>query len=115
MRFIIDAQLPESICECFVNCNCLHTKHLKRGNRTRDSLINELSFREKRAVITKDSDFYYSYLASQRPWKLVLVKLGNMRLQNLMNYFETNAGNITTLLENHSFIIIEPKKIRIME
>ena len=64
MNFIIDAQLPESLCEYFPDC--IHTSKLKRGNQSRDSSINEGSIRENRVVITKDTDFYYSYITSQK-------------------------------------------------
>lgn len=115
MNLIVDAQLPESICEFFTDCNCLHTKQLKKGNLTKDSFINELSVKEKCAVITKDSDFYYSYITSKKPYKLVLVKLGNLRLSELKDYFKSNAGKIMALLRNHSFIILEKSRIRILE
>ncbi|MFW5944917.1 MAG: DUF5615 family PIN-like protein, partial [Bacteroidota bacterium] len=59
MNFIIDAQLPASLCEYFHDCDCIHTSKLKEGNQSRDSSINEQSIKEKRAVITKDTDFYY--------------------------------------------------------
>ncbi len=67
MKILIDAHLPVSICDFFIDCDCIHTNHLKNGNLTKDTFINELSIQEKRAVITKDSDFYYSYIASEKP------------------------------------------------
>ena len=114
MNLIVDAQLPESICEYFADCNCVHTKQLKQGNLTKDSFINELSVKEKCAVITKDTDFYYSYIAYKKPYKLVLVKLGNLRLLELKNYFKSNAKNIKIILEKHSFIILEKPVLQAM-
>ena len=35
---------------------------------------------EMRVVVTKDTDFYYSHLLHGRPWKLVLVCIGNLGL-----------------------------------
>jgi hypothetical protein len=37
-----------------------------------------------------------------------------MRLGDLKKYFERNAATITKLLEQNSFIILEPDKIRIV-
>ena len=54
-------------------------------------------------------------LASFFKDKLVLVKLGNMRLKDLKSYFEQNARQIITLMQEHSFIILEPERIRILE
>jgi len=115
MKILIDAHLPATICQFFKNCDCKHTKTLLKGNQTKDSTINDLSLKEKRAVITKDTDFYYSYLANQKPYKLVLVKLGNMRLSEIKEYFKNNADKITEKLKEHSFIIVEKNKIRILE
>lgn len=115
MKLIIDAHLPKAICEYFNNCNCIHTQQLEMGNLTKDSFINELPIKEHWAVITKDTDFYYSYIATRKPYKLVLVKLGNMRLIELKNYFKANSEKILTLLQKHSFIILEKNKIKILE
>lgn len=82
MKFIIDAHLPKSIAAFFYEhdvMDVIHTSELEEGNRTKDTLINSLSVLEHRTLITKDNDFYYSYIAAHRPPKLVLVKLGNMR------------------------------------
>lgn len=85
------------------------------GNCTKDSFINELSIKEQRAVITKDADFFYSYLTGKKPYKLVLVRLGNMKLADLKKYFESNSLRIIQLLQEHSFIILEKDKIKIQE
>lgn len=115
MKFIIDAQLPKSLCEYFKDCDCIHTSQLDKGNQTRDSYLNELSVKERRALITKDADFYFSYITIKKPYKLVLVRLGNMRLTEIRQYFENNSNDILRLLEHHSFIILEKRKIRILE
>ena len=115
MKLIIDAHLPKSICNYFHDCDCIHTKDLSQGNNTKDSFINEISIKEKRALITKDTDFYYSFLASNMPYKLVLIKFGNMRIAEIKEYFARNSRQIQTLLEKHSFIILEKGKIRVLE
>lgn len=115
MNFLIDAHLPECICKYFKGGDCIHTINLEQGNYANDSFINELSIREKRAVITKDIDFYYSYITSRKPYKLILVRFGNMRLIDLKRYFENNCHRINTLIEVHSFIILEKETIRIIE
>ena len=79
MKLLIDAHLPGTLGDFFDGSDCKHTRNMENGNLTKDSRINEVSIQEQRAVITKDSDFYYSYLASHKPYKLVLVRLGNMK------------------------------------
>ena len=114
MKILIDANLPKSIASFFSEHEVVHTLQLQEGNLTPDKSINDLSVSEKYAVITKDTDFYYSFIVNQGPHKLALVKLGNMRLGDLKNYFERNAATIAKLLEQNSFIILEPDKIRIV-
>lgn len=115
MNFLIDAHLPPSITIYFLGHNVFHTSELPDKNNTKDHIINSLSIQEKRIVITKDTDFYYSYLSAKKPYKLVLVKLGNMKINELKQYFQLNASKIISLMENYSFIILEKTAIRILE
>jgi len=114
MRFILDAHLPESIREFFPEHDVVHTSSLDDGNKTADGYINDYTIREQRILITKDTDFYYSFIASRKPYKLVLVKLGNMRLGALREYFRRNSNIIVEQLTDHSFLILEPTRIRIL-
>lgn len=115
MKFLIDAHLPASLAYFFKDHDVVHSSELTEGNLTSDKTINAISISEERIVVTKDTDFYYSYIAKQEPYKLVLVKLGNMRLKDLKSYFEQNAGQIIKVMQDHSFIILEPERIRILE
>jgi predicted nuclease of predicted toxin-antitoxin system len=115
MKFILDAHLPASLALYFIGHDVLHTSTLPEGNFTADRKINEISILEDRVLITKDTDFYHSYVAARRPKKLVLVKLGNLRLKELKEYFERNAATIIGLLEEHSFMILELERIRVLD
>lgn len=115
MKFIIDAHLPPSLTVYFEGHDVIHTSLLEDGNFTTDGTINDLSIAQQRIVITKDTDFYYSFTTKREPYKLVLVKLGNMRLKEIKGYFERNAAQLIELLETHYFLILEPERIRILE
>lgn len=115
MNFLIDAHLPPRIAEYFAGHDIIHTSALPEGNETKDFVINTLSIKEQRIVITKDIDFYYSYLSTKKPYKLVLVKLGNMRISDIKLYFQLNSNKIISLMENYSFIILEKDHIRVLE
>jgi predicted nuclease of predicted toxin-antitoxin system len=115
MNFLIDAHLPSSISNFFEGHDVIHTSNLDFGNKTKDNIINTISIKENRIVITKDIDFYYSYLTGQKPYKLVLVKLGNMRIAELKDYFRLNAEKILAIMSDHSFIILEKANIRVLE
>jgi predicted nuclease of predicted toxin-antitoxin system len=115
MKLILDAHLPASLAQYFPGHDVLHTSTLPDGNLTSDAIINQISILEDRVLITKDSDFYHSFVANRQPKRLVLAKLGNMKLKDLKAYFERNAGQMIGLLEDHSFLILEATKIRVLE
>ena len=86
MNFLVDAQLPRRVCAILAQHghNAIHTRELPTGNATKDSLINEISISEQRVVVSKDSDFFYSHVLHGRPWKLLLIKTGNLFCSNRM-------------------------------
>jgi predicted nuclease of predicted toxin-antitoxin system len=89
MKFLVDAQLPRRLVSRLREAGheAVHTLDLPLGNRTPDSVINELSFLEGYVVVTKDTDFVNSFLLQQRPSKLLLVSTGNIRNSELESLF----------------------------
>ena len=83
MRFLIDAHLPRRLAYRLkeMGHDVVHTLDLPDQNRTSDTFIEELSLRDHRVVITKDSDFVNTYLLHGRPYKLLLVSTGNITNQ----------------------------------
>lgn len=66
-------------------------------------------------VISKDSDFYHSFLLRREPIKLVVVKIGDMRLSAIKTLFKTQARNIINLLGTHDLLeLYEDKRIAIL-
>ena len=86
MKFLVDAHLPRSLCYILAEAgyDAIHTSQLPQQNRTADDVINHLSVAEQRIVISKDTDFYYSHILHQRPYKLLLVRTGNLRARDLV-------------------------------
>jgi predicted nuclease of predicted toxin-antitoxin system len=80
MKFLVDTHLPPSLCAVLARHghDANHTLDLPAKNATKDTILNQISIEEQRVVISKDADFFYSHLVLGRPWKLVLVKTGNM-------------------------------------
>ncbi|GLR16968.1 DUF5615 family PIN-like protein [Portibacter lacus] len=64
MKFIVDAHLPKKLSEFLINegFDSIHTLDLPKKIATTDQEINEISIKESRIVISKDSDFYQRYL-----------------------------------------------------
>lgn len=102
----IDAHLPASVCTSFEEhgAKAIHTSSLIEGNATPDSEIANLATQSNGVVVTKDIDFYHSFMLKKIPPKLVLVKFGNARLAEVRMIFTTHASEILELLHSHDLV-----------
>ena len=109
MNFLVDAHLPRRLCAVLAQHkhDATHTLDLPDGNATKDRVINQRSFDEQRVVVTKDTDFFYSHLLEQRPWKLLLVKTGNISARELLALFERNLPAIEAGFQTHTLVEID--------
>jgi len=89
----------------------IYTLDLPLGNRTADSVINELFIREQYTVITKDSDFVDSFLLYNKPYKLLLVSTGNIQNTELETLFLANIEKIVEGLAEFDFIELDRNKV----
>ena len=114
MKFLVDAHLPPSLCEVLRQRghDVSHTLDLPAKNATKDSVVNQISVDEERVVISKDSDFFYSHVLRGRPWKLVMVKTGNISTSDLCSLFERNMADIEVALERYTLVEIDRAAIR---
>jgi predicted nuclease of predicted toxin-antitoxin system len=114
MKFVVDAHLPPSLCALLqaAGHDAIHTSQLTAQNRTPDEILNELSLREQRVVVTKDSDFYHSHLLHGKPWKLLLIRTGNIRTSDLKALFRTHLSAILAALEQNSLVELDRQKVR---
>lgn len=64
MKLIIDAQLPPTLKHFFLyrGHDAIHTLNLPMQNHTPDQDVRRISAEEGRIVITKEADFYYSFV-----------------------------------------------------
>jgi len=65
-----------------------------------------------RMIVTKDTDFYHSHLLQGRPWKLLLVRTGNIRTRDLKALFQTHLSAIVAALEQNSLVELDRQKVR---
>jgi predicted nuclease of predicted toxin-antitoxin system len=110
---IVDAQLPKKLSD-FLNSkgfNSIHTLYLPDKNGTSDRFIKEKSSSEKLVLITKDDDFLQSFLIAKKPFKLILVKTGNISNTALMDIFEKGLFVLTSLISQHPLIEITKQEI----
>jgi predicted nuclease of predicted toxin-antitoxin system len=116
MKFLNDAHLPPGLRTVFRNAghDALHTMDLPPQNASRDGVLNEVSISEQRVVVTKDTDFYYSHLLQGRPWKLVLVRTGNLGLQATKQMFETHLPAIETALQTCTLVELDQHMVTVI-
>ncbi|HEY3853206.1 MAG TPA: DUF5615 family PIN-like protein [Verrucomicrobiae bacterium] len=116
MKFLVDAHLSASLCTLLqmAGHDAIHTSQLTEQNRTSDEVINEISIRDQRIVVTKDLDFYHSHLLHGKPWKLLLVRTGNIRARDLKALFQTHLFAIIAALENNSLVEIDRQEVRVV-
>jgi predicted nuclease of predicted toxin-antitoxin system len=116
MKFILDAHLPPSLRQVFASAghDAIHTLDLPEQNASRDSALNDVSLSAQRVVVTKDTDFYYSHLLHGRPWKLVLLRTGNMGLKDTRALFEEHLPAIVSALATCTLVEVDRKSVRVM-
>ena len=73
-----------------------------------------MSVSDQRVVISKDTDFYYSHVLHQRPWKLLLVRTGNIRTGELEELFQRQLPTIVEALESHSLVELDRTSVQVV-
>lgn len=105
MKFLVDAHLPRRLCAVLAQHghDATHTLDLPSGNATKDQVINQASLNDRRTVITKDTDFFYSHLLQG----LVLVKTGNISTRDLCALLERNLPELEAAFQDHTLVEID--------
>ncbi|MBM3860101.1 MAG: hypothetical protein FJ395_10665 [Verrucomicrobia bacterium] len=116
MRFLVDAHLPPRLCGVLqaAGHEAVHTRQLPAYNATTDDVINAFSVAEHRVVITKDTDFFYSHLQRGEPWKLLLIRTGNIRTRDLTALVERHLPAIIAALQNNSLVELDPQSVQVV-
>ncbi len=116
MNFAVDAHLPPGLCALLeaAGHDAVHTRELPAQNRTSDEVLNAMSVKEQRVIVTKDSDFYHSHLLHGKPWKLLLVRTGNVRTRDLKALFDRHLPEIIAALEQNSLVELDRQTVRVI-
>ena len=91
--------------------DAIHTLDLPTRNLTRNGEINRVSLDEERIVITKGTDFYYSHVLQGRPWKLVLLRTGNISLAELKTLFARHLPAIEQALQSCTLVEVDRQTV----
>ncbi len=113
MRFLVDAHLPRRLCEIIAKHghDAIHTLDLPERNATRDRVINQISVDQERVVVSKDTEFFYSHILQARPWKLLLVRTGNVSARDLCTLIDASLPRIEAALGSHTLVEIDRTKV----
>ncbi len=116
MKFLLDAHLPPGLRRIFADAgyDAIHTLDLPERNLSKDGALNTVSLAEQRVVVTKDTDFYYSHLLHGHPWKLVLVRTGNMGLGDTKALFAKYLPAIADALETCTLVVIDRQAVTVV-
>ena len=117
MKFLADAHLPLGLCALLQSAghDALHTSGLPARNRTTDQVVNQLSLTDQRVVISKDTDFHYSHLLHQQPWKLLLVRTGNIRTRELKELFQRQLPGIIQALQLNTLVELDRTAVQVVK
>ena len=109
MKFIIDAQLPFVLSKYLKGrgFDVIHTDDLPNKEFTTEDEIREISVRESRILVTKDSDFLDSFYVKGIPSKLLLVSTGNIKNKVLISLFDSNIEKLNELFSDYSFVELD--------
>jgi len=113
VKFLVDAHLPRALCAILTarGHDAVHTSDLPTGNTTPDEQINDISVAEDRIVISKDTDFFYSHVLRRRPWKLLLLRTGNMGASELCGLLAGYWSQIETGLDTHTLLEVDRQSV----
>jgi predicted nuclease of predicted toxin-antitoxin system len=113
MKFLLDAHLPPGLKRVFATAghDAIHTMDLPMHNASKDGVLNAVSMSEQRVVVSKDTDFYYSHLLHGRPWKLVLIRSGNMSLPDTRRMFEQHLNDIVNALQTFTLVELDRSQV----
>ncbi len=115
MKFLVDEQLPQLLADWLVEKghDAIHVSSLLTNTRIPDGYICERSMAEKRTVITKDSDFFDTYLIKKQPYKLLYITTGNLRNRPLLDLFRASLTQLMNVLEESEVVELNQSSIRV--
>ena len=115
MKFLVDEQLPYLLADWLQEkgYDAIHVTSLLTNERIPDGYICERSMAEERVVITKDADFFNTFLLKKQPYKLVYVTIGNLKNRQLLDLFRASLPQLVTTLETAHVIEVNQLAMKV--
>jgi predicted nuclease of predicted toxin-antitoxin system len=107
LKFIIDTQLPPKLARFLATkgSDAIHTTFFPDGHLLQDKEIRAIAIQEHRIIITKDNDFFDSYLAQGAPPCVLLLQFGNIKNNELLAYFDQEFKYIEALFDGGAELV----------
>ena len=102
MTLLVDENLPSTI----TGICCLSIHALELGRRLTDDELWQKAKEKGWTILTKDADFFDRLVAQGPPPKVIWLRVGNMRRQNLEAFFRSCWPAIAELLPANDLIEI---------
>ena len=108
IQFIVDTQLPPVLATYLrrKGWNAVHTTNYPQAQFLTDSEIRAIATDENRIVVTKDEDFADYFWAKSSPPRVLLLRVGNIKNNDLINLFEANLNTVVELFEADADLVI---------
>lgn len=113
MNLIIDAQLPFKLSLLLKENghDVIHTDDLRNKEKTSDTEIREIAEREKRIIVTKDTDFLNSFYLQNNPRRLLIVTTGNIKNRQLFELVLKNIERIEELFKEYNLVELSNQEV----
>lgn len=105
-RFLIDGNLPPSLCEVF-RAHGYEASHVKdlAMEEAEDIDIWKQAFRDKAVIVTKDKDFVSLAMGRPDVCPVIHVRMGNVRHAPLLAKFRSAIQDVVRALDNGGTLI----------
>lgn len=112
MKFLIDENLPYQLGQ-ILRINALHATRV--SEQPTDTELWNYAKDNDLIILTKDTDFFDRLLLNGPPPKVIWVRLGNIRKQDLIETLVRRWPDITRLIANHDLVQAHPSNIETMD
>ena len=114
MKFLVDEQLPQLLSEWIISKGYDSIRVSSLGTQSvSDSEIRAKSMTERRVVISKDEDFFNSYLLQKQPYKLIFITTGNIKNRALLDLFRAEFETVLSHLQTHDLVEINRTLLKV--
>jgi predicted nuclease of predicted toxin-antitoxin system len=112
MKCLIDENLPHQLGQ-ILRINSLHATRI--SEQPTDTELWNYAKENKLILLTKDTDFFDRLLLIGPPPKVIWIRLGNLRKQQLVDTLVQRWPDISRLIADHDMVQVHPSHNETMD